>query len=112
MPCYIFAHTGKKIGAIVVPAQWMGISKCQTGEFILLSTQTKNTELEEARKDLLGLTAKSSPDDTKDRSIYNIMLIDWKDGLQFRVAIRVNIAEIKKVDWLQATVEQKTIILN
>jgi hypothetical protein len=43
--------------------------------------------------------------------MYNVMLIDWKEGPHCGVAIRINVAQIPKDDWNEAKAVRKEIVL-
>lgn len=121
--CCIRAHTGKSLGSIRVPASWFSARNNKKGEFILLSmhividieddlseTCQPGFEEETLNEGKLSSGIKHM-DGCEHQSMYNVMLIDWKEGPHCDVAIRINVTQIHKDDWNEAKAIRKEIVL-
>ena len=106
-PCFwvgatIFSQTGQTIGRFSVQSQFFGEKSERVGEFVLLSSNACECELEdydvEHPEHFQGCEHIYS---------HNVMLIDWIDG----IAYRRGLAEIEKEGWEKVETELKGIKL-
>jgi IMP cyclohydrolase len=113
--CDIYAPEEQYVGSISVSSSWASNLEIKRGEFILLSENIETPELkarEISEKSQAESTLEPTGEGHKNQIMYNIMLIDWEDGPQEKVAKRINITQIEKGKWLQAPLVQKTIVLH
>lgn len=117
--CNIRTRAGKMKGSIHVPRSWFDMGSCRQGEFILLSKCVENAESETCRAvwDMSSPNYRTSMgikhvENCLHQSMYNIMLIDWKEEPYGTVATRIALTQIQKMDWAELESFWKLIVLS
>jgi hypothetical protein len=105
----------------LVPECWLKTHESQQFEFILLSihvTNTKSATCKEIKEtdpkdpNQINIVGIEHAEGCEHQSKYNVMLIDWKQGPQCDVAVRVGITQIHRDDWARAETTRKLIVLS